>query len=784
MKRGRYPVFAFLLLAASTGALAASDLQVAVSAGLNGASRSGRWTFLRLNCANQGDPIDGVAVVQGYTYSGDELAEVYETPVLLPRGSRKEFLVYTPCDPRTSYYNVTLRNGNRVLFEEKVGTATSKRTPVQFWSVTAEQCLAAYLAQGDDAPRELRFDSSGQSAVPLPRIQVTTLSPPQLPDRWIGFDAADVVIAHADIFQSARDDRLGALLDWVGAGGQLVVMPRANDTGRLHSDWAKIFGMQIATAEPFVAGDVFLGRYGSAPPNALRAVWEGVAHTKLLGDESGPLLSRRRHGIGTISFCAFDLTSPAWRGWRGANGLWRDLLLPGFAPRSIEGTENMGGGYPYNWHSQNIINALRQIPALKPPSFLMLGGYLCVYLFVMVGVNYFVLRRLDKKEWSLVTFPVIAILFGVGAYWSGYLIRGSTSMMNQINVVELAAGERLGVVRTFFGLFSARRLPCLLTFPRESFPQYLSFSYGDPSQVERGFSPMRVTEADGQTARVPINVWSMRTFQSDGLVEWPKTLDGEFRLVESKQGLLLEGWVKNQTDIRFVLNSVWAGANCHVANRALGPHQRLDVKASLTAMAQPGSFVVSNDQALNPAGQWWYLVRHQPGWLYFVWTTDLPDAFPIGMNAPRVSRQQKTLLILRVPVKTDPTQKTFGPKWWEPVLLRNEVMVVYPNNWGWKNGFNLHRGSVTMRYQLLGHVPGRRLTALSVTVSSQLAQNSVSVLNRRDQTWKMLPTGRATTLDPVEFFDDLHGTVEVRMDAGQGNQYFQPQFVQVAGEVE
>lgn len=777
-------VFFFFLLVASVTVLAAADLTVAVSAGLNGASRNGRWTFVRLSCANQGDSFNGVATVQGFMYSGNELAEVYETPVLLPKGSRKEFLVYVPSDARASYHTVTLRSGNRVLFEEKVGTATGKRTPVQFWAVTAEQCLAVYLAQGDDAPRELRFDTSGQSAVPLPRIQVATVSPQQLPDRWIGFDAADVVIAHADIFQSARNDRLDALLDWVGAGGQLVLMPRAHETGRLHADWAKLFGMQVATAVPFVAGDAFLDRYGSAPTNALRTVWEGVAHTELLGDEPGPLLSRRRYGVGSISFCAFDMTSAAWRDWRGANALWRDLLLPAFVPRSIEGTENMGGGYPYNWYSQNIINALRQIPALKPPSFLLLGGYLCVYLFVMVVLNYFVLRRLDKKEWSLVTFPVIAILFGVGAYWSGYLIRGGTSMMHQVNVVELAAGERVGVVRTFFGLFSARRLPCALTFPRESFPQYFSFSYGDPSQVERGLSQMRVTEADRLTAQVPINVWSMRTFQSDALAEWPAPVDGELRLEEGKDGLMLKGWIENRTDDSFVHNSVWAGANCHIANRTVRPRQRIDVRWPLTNMVPPGDHVASNDQAVNAVGQWWYQVRQQPGWIHLLWTPSTPDALPIGVDSPRVSRQQKTLIVVRVPVRVDAAQKKFDPKWWEPVLLRNEAVSVHPNNMSWKTGFNLYRGSTTMRYQLLGQTPGRRLKSLSVTVSSQLTQNSVSVLNLRDRTWKMLPPGRATALDPGQFFDEFHGAIDVRVDAGQGNQYFQPQFVQLTGEVE
>jgi hypothetical protein len=236
-------------------------------------------------------------------------------------------------------------------------------------------------------------------------LKVESMAATELPDRWIGYDAADVVVARAGIFQRPMNDRLRALMEWVGSGGHLIVVPNATDSRRFHPDCARLFGMQLATTVAFEAEPVFAQRYAAAPAKAVRAVWEGKPDEVLLADAGGPLLCRKSYGLGTVSFTAIDLVGPTWRNWPGAAKLWRDVFVPSLRISRVDSRQQYG----YDYHSQSIINGLRQIPALRPPSFALLALYLCLYLFVMVYVNYRVLRRHDKKEWSLFTFPAIAV---------------------------------------------------------------------------------------------------------------------------------------------------------------------------------------------------------------------------------------------------------------------------------------------------------------------------------------------------------------------------------------
>src|SRR5439155_23123463 len=123
--------------------------------------------------------------------------------------------------------------------------------------------------------------------------------------------------------------------------------------------------------------------------------------------------------------------------------------------------------------------------------------------------------------------------FGIGAYWSGYFLRGGSSVLHQVNLVEVASGQTRGVARTFLGLFSAVRQPCAFTLPRDSFPQYLLFSYPTPGDANRGLPPLRVVEAARTEASVPISVWTMRTFLSDAPVEVSEPIRGQVALSEA-----------------------------------------------------------------------------------------------------------------------------------------------------------------------------------------------------------------------------------------------------------
>ena len=767
----------------------ASDLQVTVSPGLGGATRNEEWTFVRVMCVNQGNSFDGSVVVEGFTHNENALPESYEVPVSLPRGSKKEFFVYFPSDGQAAVWRVRLysRAGSsqKIVHEEMVASATGPQANTRFSSITGDSILLVHVA--DESGRSTRLE------IPQPKtlnrtVRTVTASAEELPDRWIGFDAADTVVIHATLLQHAMNDQFKALMEWVGTGGHLIVMPRANESGKFHADWSKTLGVQIGTTVPFAPDGQFLARYGAAPANALRTVFDGQPDEVLLADSQGPLLFHKLYGLGTVSFSAVDLIGPTWRNHLTSTALWRDLLGSELTrSRDVPTIRRMNYGYDY--HAQNVINGLRQIPALRPPSFSWLAAYLCLYLFVMVVLNYLVLRRLDRKEWSLFTFPAIAILFGIGAYWSGYFIRGGTSVLHQVNIVELAANQTHGMARTFLGLFSAVREPCTLAFPHEAFPQYYIFN--NPGQVERSLPPLRVRETEPTQATVPISVWTMRTFASDESVQVAGAIRGQLTVSENNGMVRVTGWVENRLPMTFNCRSVLVGPNASSSTLEIPPSARRELRHEALAQVEPGFYTgTASDQAVNAVYQWWSSERRKPGFAYLVGFTTGSGFDSLSVRTSRATSQQQTILVVRMPLTAAPGQKSFGPNWWEPDIAQVEASQLSPMNWNNRASFYMNNGSVTLRYRLVGHKPGRRMKRISVNVNSQFwaaaggQAFTVSMFRRDENNWATLTIGKAAEFEATQVFDEVRGTVDIKLNAGQGNMQFQPQFIQLSGETE
>ncbi len=91
------------------------------------------------------------------------------------------------------------------------------------------------------------------------------------------------------------------------------------------------------------------------------------------------------------------------------------------------------------------------LPSLALPP---IGGLL-VLLFgyvVLVGpVNYVVLRRIDRREWAWITVPVLIVVFTVGSFGIGGLLRGSDVIVHEVGIVRGAPGVASATIQSYLG---------------------------------------------------------------------------------------------------------------------------------------------------------------------------------------------------------------------------------------------------------------------------------------------------------------------------------------------
>ena len=140
----------------------------------------------------------------------------------------------------------------------------------------------------------------------------------------------------------------------------------------------------------------------------------------------------------------------------------------------------------------------------------------CSPTSLLIGpINYLVLERLDRREWAWVTMPVLIVVFAVGAYGFGSLLRGSDVIVNEVAIVRGAPGrdrrDRAGLPRRLLAV--ARHLPGqrpgrraavvadqrrLLRRRRHGAPS-LDVLQGDPARVRDlavGFGSLRTIRAE------------------------------------------------------------------------------------------------------------------------------------------------------------------------------------------------------------------------------------------------------------------------------------------------
>jgi hypothetical protein len=140
------------------------------------------------------------------------------------------------------------------------------------------------------------------------------------------------------------------------------------------------------------------------------------AETLLTTEDGTPLLARRTFGSGTVDYLTADPNTQPLRGWGHLPDLWFTLLT------NTGATPGWSHGYG-DWEQAG--RAVEILPGYDPlPDILPLCGFLFNTRTDWV-INYFVLNRINRREWAWITIPVFILLFSVASYVLGFNLRGS-----------------------------------------------------------------------------------------------------------------------------------------------------------------------------------------------------------------------------------------------------------------------------------------------------------------------------------------------------------------------
>ncbi|MFO0843181.1 MAG: hypothetical protein U0797_12425 [Gemmataceae bacterium] len=538
------------------------SVRVGLPTGQGGCSRNGAWApvAVTLRGGKGGNP-QGAYRVRVETTDLEEVA--YQTSAPVPALSADT--------PRAvTAYTVPVGDGSafRVTLEDAQGKAIQSLAPqprdvgrdlvvgqddVLFFGVGGGLSGLKRAGERLDKP-----DAKEPEPDQARRQFALTDDVAALPDRWVGYDAVDVVVLGTGkrdfvlrLAQEGEAARREALVEWVRRGGQLVVSVGPN-TQEVSSLLAKmpLLDVRVAGGEMLanlpVISNQWSDRVNLAPLQQVQvaALKPGPAVNVLVREARKPVIVQSACGLGRVVLVAFDLDAPPFSTWDGQEAFWARLqkevapTLPG-RTRGKPGVADAarpaprGGApgqerYDYRAELQRGLETFEEAPTI---SFGWVALFLLGYILLVGPLDYFILKKLFKRlELTWVTFPLMVLAVSVAAYCTAYAVKGDDLRFNKIDLVDVdqhGPGQVYGT--SWVTLFSPRVASYTLGLqPADGWAGPVP--EGEPKPVvtvlEAGDRTFRVASqelfrrpylyADDESGlvRVPIPVWATRSFSA------------------------------------------------------------------------------------------------------------------------------------------------------------------------------------------------------------------------------------------------------------------------------
>lgn len=508
---------------------AAKEKESAVTVKVQGAfgnhAKQGAWLPLQVDVTNKGPDLKGkLRVVNS---NQEQYLVDYTTNAVVPQGSTKRFTLNVPINEYAGSLKVE-------LVTEK-GVVAKGKMDLTFHSF--DQPVIGLLDRSYN-------DFGGLIGVRLSNGNSPTLlnlKRSNFPEKTELLTFFDVLVID-DVNLQLNADQAKALTRWVNQGGTLMV---GGGPG-----WNKVLPklppeLQIAEVTGVEARS--LGALASQLTSAAKEPPAGEVQVANISSFKGksryaeagrPLVVEQALGSGKVLFLAFDPALEPLAGWSGTKLLWEDLLFTG--KTFVKNYPGPGPGIKGFQGSQNpwaLSEALNTIPAMELPSLRRIVVVLILYILLVGPVNYLVLKKLDKREWTWFTTPALAILVIGVIYLGSFREQHSEVLTHQISVVDLNSNSSLTKVTTAIGVFAPNRSKYEVELP--GLQLFYALPSGEPWMNGPGQRPEAKIVVEQNPGKTKIELrdmraWAMRGFTTTGETSLKGAVNGEVTYRDKK----------------------------------------------------------------------------------------------------------------------------------------------------------------------------------------------------------------------------------------------------------
>lgn len=780
----------------AVNALAAPDLKVSVTAGIDGKAKEGKGAPVVIVIENSGTAFSGDLVIDVPSYFTTGSGEAI--PVDIGAGETKTISLVIPSmtDMNNMYGGMSntktiyLYEGGWEKGKEVVHKGAQTLTTTMFYDDS--KFIVTFTDNPDrlGALKTSRILNASTSQI----ISASKMGEPNFPEEAAGWGAADFIIIDEYPLADLSEKKQNALIGWVRSGGILVIGGSDNvkaETG-VFSDHLPLTLKASSEANPEVLNK-WAGTKGFEGniPSYLSALNPGAS--SLLEDEGNVLVAYSKLGQGQIVQTAFSVGDDPIAKMVGMPAFWGTLF-------DATGHSNQWGQNPYDSPNNAIVHTVASTNELFPSfkvSTPLIFGIIIFYIILIIPVLYFILKRKDKREYAWWIIPSIAILASIAIFAYGAKDRIGRAQIQHSAILNV---EQDGSLTGYYveSILTNKAGNFTFTAPVET-TLGASLPNNDPfrsSQATIHKQAIVEKDAAGTTMHLRnIGYWNVGTVYGETRIEKQGNYEIQLNVTDKK----LTGSVTNGFPFALKDVSIWSGTKL-IPIGDLGPGETAQVDETLktsTLLPRKSMFnsymnpapvnmddltKMRKDSILSFAGDY----MNKTSSPAVIGYTDT-QIVPIELLKVKPSVSALTMLVQTAMVDVTLTDVfTVEPEMMEMSMLSEDGQF-QPDSQGYgTDEYYFNEAVYNQTWQLPAGLIGKNMKWTSLELSKiQKKLYDVSILNVRSGQYEQSESGKLVKTENVNDYITPDGKVVVRIifhDEKNGNQGRAP-MLKLNGEV-
>ncbi|WP_432409515.1 hypothetical protein [Wukongibacter sp. M2B1] len=446
--------FTIFLSRALTIGHAEEKFEADVKIGFDGYVIQNGVTPIRVELKNNFEDINGkVQLLIEDKFRGNQttLYTAYSKKINIAKGSTKIINIESTFNKNGNLFIRILDKDDNNVFEKRVQYLNLKQPDDLYMGVFSENTDSLrYLGK---TYSKVSQNNGGSSYFKILEIDE------YVPENYKALEMFSNIVINNFDSEKLNSGQKEALKKWVESGGLLLIGTGSNYQKTLKGLDDEINFLNVKGTEALNASPLS----NEVPLVLLNADLESGEKLVINGEETLPIY-HKEIGNGHVVITSFDLGVSPFGSWDKNDEFMNEVINKYFNGKSSELTSmNMKRNYFHRF--SNIVSYL---PYNLLPSIKTILIILILFILLVGPINYFILKKLDKREFLWLTIPLIVVLFSGSIYVLGFKTRLREPIVNNVSVMTIDNKTNTAKVSVKSGLMGFKNGDWDVVFDKEN----------------------------------------------------------------------------------------------------------------------------------------------------------------------------------------------------------------------------------------------------------------------------------------------------------------------------